>query len=299
MPSERYSTNARGRCRKPRSFQTLIVPWMCPRVHGDLNLLFHISAMIHFQELKKFFLFASIGALVLAALVAVGTVLFGQFNEITARVFLTLFMVVVHSLGGLAFIWDDSRRNTFETLSFFVNTVFLIIVMSFFVSIFSIWKILGVETVFHSYQTFFYFGFASLHANILFKAYGKEKYMDAIIYANYVCIVLVLLMLLPIIYIHDAAAVLGGMYFRILAAISIVDGTLSILTIIFYKLFMHKHPEMENVLLNSVTPKSGRTFRGSVMSWVMILFVYLLFHVVYMIHAALTGFSHMSSSWVR
>ena len=60
--------------------------------------------MIKFAELKRFFIFDFIGALVVAALVAVVTVLIGQFNEVTWRVFFTLFMVILHSLISLLFI---------------------------------------------------------------------------------------------------------------------------------------------------------------------------------------------------
>ena len=41
--------------------------------------------MIDFAELKRFFFFNMIGSLVIAALVAVVTVLIGEFNEIAGR----------------------------------------------------------------------------------------------------------------------------------------------------------------------------------------------------------------------
>ncbi len=69
--------------------------------------------MIDFTEFKKFFLFNLIGALVISAIVAVITVLIGEFNETAVRVLFTLLMVVVHSLIALVFIWDDTRQNTF------------------------------------------------------------------------------------------------------------------------------------------------------------------------------------------
>jgi succinate dehydrogenase hydrophobic anchor subunit len=225
--------------------------------------------MMSFSELKKFLIFSFIGSLIVAALVAVVTVLFGQFNEVTGRVFFTLFMVVLHSLVSLAFIWDDSRRNTFDKLAFFINTVFILIVLSFVTSLFGIWKIVSMETIWHTYQTYFLIGFASLHADILSKASRKEKYMDAIIYANYIFIVAVVLIFIPIIFITDAPRVLGEMYFRILAAVGIIDGTLSVLTIIFYKLYMHKHPEIENP-----SQKRGLSI------WILILIIYLLFQVL-------------------
>ena len=76
-------------------------------------------------------------------------------------------------------------------------------------------------------------------------------------------------MFLPIIYVTNSAEVLGEMYFRTLAAAGIVDGTLSILTIIFYKLYMHKHPEIK-------VPVHSK----GLSIWVWILIIYLFFQII-------------------
>lgn len=226
--------------------------------------------MIHFTEFKKFFFFNLIGSLVISALVAVVTVLIGEFNEITGRVLLTLLMVIVHSLISLLFIWDDERKNTFERLAFFINTLFTLIAVSFFTSIFGIWEMIPLETVWHLYQTYFVISFASLHGDILSKTLHKEKYIDIIVYVNYFFMGIVVMMLQPLIYIDNAIEILGEMFFRVLGAVGIVDGTLSILTIIFYKLYIHKHPKIDNRL----GPKKGLSI------WVWILIIYLLLQIV-------------------
>lgn len=225
--------------------------------------------MINFAEFKKFFLFNLIGSLVISALVAVVTVLIGEFNEITGRVLLTLLMVIVHSLISLAFIWDDKRQNTFERLAFFINVLFIIIIVSFLTSIFGIWKIMPGETVWHLYQTYLVIGFASLHGDILSKVLHKENYMDLIVYINYVFMAIVVLMLQPVIYIENATKVLGEFFFRILGAVGIIDGTLSILTIILYKLYMHKHPKVDS-------PLSNKSEKKGLSIWVWILIIYLI-----------------------
>jgi len=226
--------------------------------------------MINFAEFKKFFLFNLIGALIISAVVAVVTVLIGEFNETSSRVLFTLGMVVAHSLVSLAFIWDNSRQNTFERLGFFTNVLFLIIVVSFITSIFGIWKIIPREIVWDLYQTYFIIGFSSLHLDILSKALHKENYLDIIIYLNYLFIIIVTSMLIPVIYIDDAFKILGEIYYRFLAAAGIIDGTLSILTIIFYKIYMHNHPEKEKAL-------KERTKGLSI--WIWILIAYLVFQI--------------------
>ena len=215
--------------------------------------------MVNFSEFKKFFLFSLIGALVISAIVAV-------------------MMVIVHSLISLAFIWDDKRQNTFERLAFFTNVLFVIIVVSFITSVLGIWKIVPSEIVWNLYQTYFVVGFASLHSDILSKALHKKKYLDMIIYLNYVFIGIVVLMLLPVIYINNAFDVLGELYYRFLGAVGIIDGTLSILTIILYKLYMRNHPNERNALAGGM--ETGKKQKKGLSIWVWILIVYLLLQVV-------------------
>lgn len=237
-----------------------------------------------FAELKRFFLSCFVGALIVSAVAGVIAVLVGEFNEITARVFMTLFTVVLHSLISLLFIWDDSRRKTFDTLVFFTNVVFLIIVVSFVASIFLIWKVISEESIFKVYQMCTYIGIAALHADLLSKALKKEKYLDNIVYANFVFIVMVLLMLLPITFMNNADVLLGSFFYRLLAAIGIVDGTLTVLTMIFYKLYMHNHPQEVDVILGSPEASSLPARRGMSL-WVTILFFGLVYQIVRMLLA--------------
>jgi hypothetical protein len=189
-------------------------------------------------------------------------------------------MVVLHSLVSLLFIWDDSRRNTFTKLAFFINTIFVLVILSFLASLFGIWKLVSGETVGHFYQTFFVVAFAALHADVLSKALKKENYIDYVVYANYGFIIIVALMLQPIIYVANAQIVLGQMYFRFLAAAGIIDGTLSILTIIFYKLYMHKHPEIDDIFQNKTGSNDAPARRG-LSIWVWILIIYLAFQILW------------------
>jgi hypothetical protein len=232
--------------------------------------------MVDFAEFKKFFLFNLIGSLIICALVAVVTVLIGDFNDITRRVLMTLFMVIIHSLVSLMFIWDDEKQNTFERLSFFINVIFILIVLSFLTSLFGVWKVVDGDIVRKLYMTYLVIGFASLHGDILSKALNKENYLDGIIYSNYLFMIGVVIMLQPIIYMNNAFRSLGEVYYRILAAIAIVDGTLSILTMIFYKLYMHKNPREKSDLIQG----QGKKKRG-LNVWVWILIAYLIIQIFF------------------
>ncbi len=235
--------------------------------------------MINFAELKKFFLYNLIGSLIIAALVAVVTVLVGEFNEVASKVLITLSMVMLHSLISLAFIWDDKRQNTFTRLNFFINVLFIVIILSFLTSLFGIWEIIPGDIVWQLYQTYFLFGFASLHGNVLAKALNKEKYMDTIIYINFIFMGIVVLMLEPIIFTHNASRVLGDVFFRILGAVAIIDGTLSILTMIFYKLYMNKNPKVENPFHGAIEQEIEKKPKKGFSVWIWILLIFLLVQI--------------------
>ena len=238
-----------------------------------------MKPLVNFSELKKFFLFTLVGSLIVAAVISVITVLIGTFGTVTWRVFLTLFMVIVHALASLVFIWDDSRRDTFDRLAFFANVAFVIIVLSFVTSIFGIWNILSAHETVRLYSMYFLLGFASLHGDMLSKAMKRENYLDSIVVSNYVFIAIVVVMLLPIIYIDHPIEVLGGLYLRFLAAAAIIDGTLSILTILFYKLYLHKHPKAEDITQSDVAV-TGKVKRRGLSVWLWILLIYLLVQVI-------------------
>ena len=235
--------------------------------------------MVDFAEFKRFFFYNLIGSLIISALVAVVTVLIGEFNELTGRVLFTLFMVIVHSVFSLIFIWDDERQHTFEKLSFFINILFVLVIVSFLTSLFGIWTIFPAGLVVNLYQTYFVIAFASLHADILSKALNKERYMDIIVYVNYIFMAIVVLMLLPVIFIDNSIRVLGEVFFRLLGAVGIIDGTLSILTIIFYKLYMHNHPKIENPLQAYAPGQVVQKRKKGLSFWVWILIIYLVLQI--------------------
>jgi succinate dehydrogenase hydrophobic anchor subunit len=236
--------------------------------------------MLNFTKFKKFFLSSLVGSLIISAFVAVVTVLTGEFSEITWKVLLTLLMVVFHSLISLSFIWDDEKKNTFDRFSFFSDVLFTIVVASFITSRLNVWKIIPSELAGNFYQTYFVIGFASLHSDILSKILKKETYMDMIVYANYFFMALVVLMLQAIIYVENSKEVMGEMFFRILGATTIVDGTLSVLAIIFYKLYTLKHPKAIDPLQTSIDGKPSKKTKRGMSFWVWLVVVYLLLRSV-------------------
>lgn len=229
--------------------------------------------MVNFAEFKKFFLYGLIGSLVASALVAVITVLTGDFNDITAKVLWTLLMVVIHSFASLLFIWDDEKQNIFEKMPMITNVVFSLVVASFAASIFGVWEIFSGTVIFHFYQTFGAVFLSALYINILFKALNKEKYINNLIQANYIFVFILFAMLQAVIYVEDSIRLLGEAFFRVFGAAAIIDGTLSILIIIFYKLYIHKHPETQ-ILPDGKKANNGLSSSGSLFLAIIILLIF-------------------------
>ena len=220
---------------------------------------------------KKVFLYVLIGALIVSALVAIVTVLLGEFTTTSGRVLLTLLMVVLHAFLSLAFIWEDERKRTFTKLSFFTNTLFVLIVMSFITSVFGVWKIFDEEITGDLYLTYLLIGFSALHYDALSKAVRRGFSLDKIIAVNYIFIALVLCMVLPLILLVDPQKTLGDVYYRILGAVGIVDGTLTVLSIIFFRMYQQKYPEEQQLV------EGGKKRGMSGWLWLLIIIFALLF----------------------
>jgi len=209
----------------------------------------HLTASA--EKLKKLSIQVMIGGVIGAAILAVVAVLAGSFNETFGKALFTLFLVIVHALACLAFI-EQTGKSKQSSFKFFENSVFFIIVLSFFTSIFGVWGLLDGEIVGRLYGTYFILLFACLHGQMLVQAQGKQASIDNMVYVNYVLMGLVILLILPIIWSADSD--FPGIYYRLLAALGIIDGTLTILIVIFHRLYIQKHPEEQSTIF-SVTTK--------------------------------------------
>lgn len=197
------------------------------------------------RDIKKYFLFVLIGGLVVSSLIAVIAVLIGQFNEMTWRALSTTFSIVFHAFAALLFYSisggvDERMRKYNET---YINIVLALIVASFATSVFAIWDILTGRLVGDLYATYVYtFGFASL-IRLVLNATRKDQLTLWSANTSIVFSIILYLLLLPSIYTHYPD-VLPEIHGRLTAAVGIILGTTSVLTAIFHRLYMQKHPEL-------------------------------------------------------
>ncbi|MEI7803106.1 MAG: DUF1566 domain-containing protein [Bacteroidota bacterium] len=249
--------------------------------------------MIDSAKFKKLILWIMIGAFIACALVAVVSILVGSFNDTSKRALSTIFLVAVHSLICLGFIQSFNGKKSTESFNLFTNVLFALVVGSFIISVVRVWDLISLLTLWKIYLSFLVILFASLHVDFLSKALGKEKYLDLIIYINYGIIVLVLVMLQAFIFQNNFNWVLADSFFRILGAAAIVDGTLSILTIIFLRLHLQKNSEdlnkETNVAKTIVVGSQTSSPKKKWSVWIWILIVYLSFQIIFPMYYFLIG----------
>lgn len=207
------------------------------------------------EKLKRLSIQVMIGGLISAAGLAVVAVLAGSFNETFQKALFTLFLVVAHALACLAFV-EQTGKTKNSSFRFFENAVFFIIVLSFFTSIFGVWGIISGDIVGKLYGTYLVLLFACLHGQMLVETRGKQKLIDNLVIANYGMMSLVILLLLPIIWLSNTD--FPDVYYRLLAASGIIDGTLTVLAVILHRLYVQKHPEIQSTIFsNSVNTTAG------------------------------------------
>lgn len=202
------------------------------------------------EKLKKLSLQVMIGGLIGAAVVAVAAVLAGSFNSTFEKALSTLFVVVIHAMACLAFV-EQTGKSKNSSFRFFENAVFSIIVLSFFTAIFGIWGLLSGDIVGKIYGTYAVLLFACLHGQMLVDTRGKRASIDTLVNFNYGVMAVVIILILPLIWLTPMD--FPGFYFRLLAAFGIIDGTLTILAVIFHRLYLQKHPEARSPIFTVTT----------------------------------------------
>lgn len=187
-----------------------------------------------------------LGCLVAAAVVAIVTVLIGQFNDTTGRSLGTVFSALFHIaiVFGLVSMASSKAEISPKTTDFVINSSIVIAVLSFFTSTFSIWGALSGDFALKLYTTYVVALFVLLHVKTLIDVQAVYQKVRPYVYANYVFIAVVACMILGVVYATNGSDLLQGFYGRLLAASAIVDVTLSVIVAGMHRLYLQQHPEI-------------------------------------------------------
>jgi hypothetical protein len=202
------------------------------------------------DQLKRMAINVMIGSLIGAAGIAVVAILVGEFNDVLGRALFTLGIVTLHALVCLAFLDRRGKLSDPDELQVFTNTIFILIVLSFITAVFGIWELLPGEVIAKLYGTYFIVAFATLHSEMLHKTTGLDSTINRLVFFNYASMAVVVGLLLPLIWLASAGD-FPDFYFRLLAAVAIIDATLTILAVILHRLYLQKHPRTESQLFIS------------------------------------------------
>lgn len=200
----------------------------------------HSQDQNELSKIKKYFMYVLVASLSLAALISIVAIIVGDFSSVIQKSFATVFLIFIHALLSLAFISVDKNKGG---SSFTVNVVFGIIVASFIVSGLGVWEIISGTLTSQIYQVFMTTIIASLFLELFGNLLKKDKTVKYLSYASMGSVVLVYGLFMPLIFAKYPVD-LPDIYFRLLAASGVLAGTLSILTAIFHRLYVAKHPEL-------------------------------------------------------
>lgn len=213
------------------------------------------------SPIRRYFLYVLIGGLVVSALISIIAVLVGEFNETVGKALLTTLMIVIHALIGLAFLSTKSDQSLSSKL--IVNTLFGVVVASLLTSILGIWDVFDSVIIGDLYLTYFFGIITVLTIAALLTSHQQDQATRALSLGSISSVVVTYLLILPYIFADDNYT-LPNVYVRVTWAFVILSATLVVLTCIFDRLFVVKHPEVK---------ASDQAKPGSMPTWLKILLI--------------------------
>lgn len=213
------------------------------------------------HKLKFYFLYVLVGGLVLSALISVGAILIGEFNQSVQRALFTTLVLMVHSLLALAVIGADKNNQLGRQL---LPTVILTtVVANMFTSVFGIWNIWGSEWTAKA------FGIYALVIGMAFivQAIGTARLPHKVVNGLYLLTLTLIGVLTAMlaIWILVGSEGLDPLFYRGLGAISILAATALIVLAIIRRITVSKQPE-----LASMKPHHPATPGGMVAIYVVV-----------------------------
>lgn len=189
-----------------------------------------------------------LGSLVVAAGVAVIAILIGSMTDVVWRSISTILVAIFHILIIFGIVSMPSNEQTEamrRSSNFLMNATVTLAVLSFFTAIFHIWEVFTPDLAGKLYMTYIVLFAGLVHVKVLMDIESFYAKLRLYIYANYVFIALVTVLILGIIYAGKGAYdLLDSFYGRLLAASAVVDVTISMVIAVLQKLHAQKNPEL-------------------------------------------------------
>ena len=253
------------------------VPTAVPQSQVPAAQPHHATSQSH---IWRMFLAIIAGGLIISAIISVAAILFGGANGVVAKSLLTTLSVVIHSLVALALL---QATPVGQKPRFIVQVVFATTIGSLIASVVGTWEIVDNATTGNFYQLFMYMLLCGSVAELLFLASKDDSLTRSVKYVSIALDALLLIYLVPWIF-FEKTLELPDLYYRGIAAISILLGTTAILTAIAHMLYRAKHPKQQTAQI-----AQHKTDTGMIVFWT-VFGIFMFFATPFMLFRILGGY---------
>lgn len=200
-----------------------------------------------FEKFRNILVKILLATVVAASAVAVGVILIGSVNDIMGRVigtFIAAIFYVIVLLGVLSAIPRLGEGGHSRSDLFVVNSVLALVCASYLTSMLSIWSVISGDMPGRMHLAYFVLLIGVLYAKPLMNLEENYARLRNYIYANYIFIAVVCVMMVVAICAPDEWQLWEGLFGRIIAAAIVICVTLSMVITVLYHLYAQQDPEM-------------------------------------------------------
>lgn len=192
-------------------------------------------------RLKISFLYILIFGLGLAAITSVIALLVGEFNAIISKTLLSIFILFSHSLLLLGLLWVDTEDRIGKSV--IATSIFAAVFASLITSTLGAWNVISSHAV-GNWLNFYTLAIGG--AFIISALLGMRLKQHAAYIATTTSIGFVIVTLLALTpWVFDIVRVFDPLYYRGIAALSILASASFLISLIFRGIAQSKHPELK------------------------------------------------------
>jgi hypothetical protein len=191
-------------------------------------------------KLKLAFLYVLISGLAASALVAIIALLVGTFNSEIQNSLLTIFIFFSHSLFILALLWSDKYNDVGRSV--LPTSIFVLALANMISTTLATWDIISTESAWRALGLYILIIGAVFIISGLLKLRLNHKATKIGLYAAIITISALVITLAP--WVLQVVDRFDPLYFRIVAALSILASTVFLIAIIFRGIAIARQPEL-------------------------------------------------------
>lgn len=192
------------------------------------------------SKIKLAFLYLLIGGLVVTALISVAALLAGSISQSIQSAFITTSLIVVYSAMLLVVVLADTRNELGRSI--LPTTIFVLLTCQMITNILGVWEIISGDLMMRFVSAYFTVMAGAFLVDGALRLSLKSRVVKSLSYGTSAAIGLLVASLLPWILAGDKT-VFGDLYYRIIAAISIVIVTMVIITAIMNRITAYQRPD--------------------------------------------------------